>query len=206
MQVLDGTLVVEEARGQYGNFNVGILKTSIGEFKIKDAALDQFKAGVFEGRFTIDKIYVESKPWRNGIFTNLMARIAVDGYQIAEENDGPAEAPSAQAEPDAIDVPVSTDKPISTEAAVPESVQDEQSSMPEAEAAKSENLDKSEAIDPDEELFGIELYAIFKNRDAAIELDTTVDRVKFRMQIGRLKDVGYAFDSLNQVWRLANKT
>ena len=206
MQVLDGTLVVEAVNGQYGSFNVGILKTSIGEFKIKDAALDQFKAGVFEGRFTLEKIYVESKPWRNGIFTNLMVKIAVDGYQIAEENDGPAEAPSAQAEPDAIDVPVSTEKPTSTEPAISESVKDEQSSIPEAEAAKSENLDESDATDPDEELFGIELYAIFKNRIEVIELDTTVDRVKFRMQIGRLKDVGYAFDSLNQVWRLANKT
>ena len=206
MQVLDGTLVVEAVNGQYGSFNVGILKTSIGEFKIKDAALDQFKAGVFEGRFTLEKIYVESKPWRNGIFTNLMVKIAVDGYQIAEENDGPAEAPSAQAEPDAIDVPVSTEKPTSTEPAISESVKDEQSSIPEAEAAKSENLDESDATDPDEELFGIELYEIFKNRIEVIELDTTVDRVKFRMQIGRLKDVGYAFDSLNQVWRLANKT
>lgn len=206
MQVLDGTLVVEAVNGQYGSFNVGILKTSIGEFKIKDAALDQFKAGVFEGRFTIDKIYVESKPWRNGIFTNLMVKIAVDGYQIAEENDGPAEAPSAQAEPDAIDVPVASDKPISTEPAISESAQDEKSSRPEPEAANSENLDKEEAADPDEELFGVELYSKFSDRVPVIELDTTVDRVKFRMQIGRLKDVGYSFDSLNQVWRLANKT
>ena len=43
MQILDGTLAVEVIKGNRGDFCVGTLTTSIGEFKVKDAALEQFE-------------------------------------------------------------------------------------------------------------------------------------------------------------------
>ena len=64
MQILDGTLAVEVIKGSRGDFCVGTLKTSIGEFKIKDAALEQFERGSYQGRFTIEKIYIESTRWQ----------------------------------------------------------------------------------------------------------------------------------------------
>ena len=78
MQILDGTLTIEVIPGRRGDFCVGTLLTSIGEFKVKDAALDQFERGSYIGRFTVEKIYMESAKWRNGWFANLMAKIALE--------------------------------------------------------------------------------------------------------------------------------
>ena len=203
MQILDGTLTIEVIPGKRGDFCVGTLLTSIGEFKVKDAALDQFERGSYKGRFTVEKIYMESAKWRNGWFTNLMAKIALDGYQINEEEESPAASPSAQAEPDSIDDSVANAPTGQPEPAIPDS----EKSFHEPKAAESlkQSLDlktNNPAIDPDEKLFGIELYPLFKQRAESIALDNTIDREQFRMQRDRLKANGYRFDTKDQKWQL----
>src|SRR3569833_356486 len=59
MITLPGQLAIKTAHGRYGDFNVGYLTTSIGEFVIKAAQLDQYKQGKYDGDFTIEKI----RPW-----------------------------------------------------------------------------------------------------------------------------------------------
>lgn len=206
MQILDGTLAVEVIKGSRGDFCVGTLMTSIGEFKVKDAALEQFDRGSYTGRFTIEKIYIESTRWRGGWFTNLMAKIAIDGYQINEEDESPAPAPSAQAEPDPIDDPVASKPGVQSESPVPSG----ESWLHEPIAAQSLNKSlewtaNNPVNDPDEKLFGIELYPLFKQRAASIALDNTIDREQFRMQRDRLKENGYRFDPRNQQWHLEGK-
>ncbi|RMV85187.1 DUF3275 family protein, partial [Pseudomonas amygdali] len=47
---------IRTINGRNGEFNVGRLSTSIGEFVIKDALLDQYHEGKYRGDFVITEI------------------------------------------------------------------------------------------------------------------------------------------------------
>lgn len=187
MQKFAGRLIVEEIKGRNGLFCVGTLKTSIGDFKVKDPALDQFKRGSYEGDFLIEKIYTKGVPWRGGFFTELIAKIAEGGFIIADETDAPPQdLPSTQAEPDPVD----------------EKFQNTSQSAPIQEVARPVAKKRSESTENDDmELFGIELYSAFI-QCAQIALDPTVDREQFRRQRDRLKEAGYRFNAQDQVWTI----
>src|SRR5690606_15426683 len=51
-----GQLAIRTIHGRNGDFNVGRLATSIGEFVIKNAELDQYREGKYEGDFVITEI------------------------------------------------------------------------------------------------------------------------------------------------------
>ena len=51
-----GQLAIKTIPGRYGKFNVGRLATSIGEFVIKNAELDQYDEGKYDGDFIIAEI------------------------------------------------------------------------------------------------------------------------------------------------------
>src|SRR5690606_16402170 len=53
---LPGQLAIKTIHGRNGDFNVGRLATSIGEFVIKNAELDQYREGKYEGDFVITEI------------------------------------------------------------------------------------------------------------------------------------------------------
>lgn len=53
---IDGQLAIRTITGRNGKFNVGRLATSIGEFVIKDALLDQYSEGKYRGNFAISEI------------------------------------------------------------------------------------------------------------------------------------------------------
>ncbi|KPZ17713.1 DEAD/DEAH box helicase [Pseudomonas amygdali pv. ulmi] len=53
---LPGYLAIRTINGRNGEFNVGRLSTSIGEFVIKDALLDQYPEGKYRGDFAITEI------------------------------------------------------------------------------------------------------------------------------------------------------
>jgi hypothetical protein len=200
MEKFNGTLIVEQIRGRHGPFCVGLLQTSIGQFKVKDKELDQFEPGNYHGQFLVEEIFTKAVPWRGGTFTELLARIADGGFLIDEEQqtgeDDLPDTKGIQAEPDPADdddqqTPVIAElKPIHTAPAV--RPQQEQ-------AAKS----AASTTEDDLKLFGIELHALFAQRAARISLDPTVDRVQFRSQRERLKAVGYQFDAKSQEWVLA---
>lgn len=193
MQLIPGILHVEEIRGRKGPFCVGILKTSIGEFKVKDSALDQFAPGEYRGDFVVERIYTKGQPWRNGFFTELIAQIAPSGYLIETESDIPPATgvPPTQAEPDPVDE--RSDVPAIT---------------PVVNQPTTKDIDPSESVpqgdDPDLKLFGIELYEQFVKRAPALKLDPTVDREQFRQQRDRLKASGYRFDAQMQQWVMPN--
>jgi hypothetical protein len=48
-------------------------------------------------------------------------------------------------------------------------------------------------------LFGDELMQLLDKREP-IKLDPTVDRISFRAQRDRLKELGYGFDAKSQTW------
>jgi len=53
---IPGQLAIRTISGRNGDFNVGRLSTSIGEFVIKDAILDQYSEGKYRGDFLITEI------------------------------------------------------------------------------------------------------------------------------------------------------
>lgn len=221
MHILPGTLLVEEINGRRGTFCVGTLQTSIGDFKVKDAALDQFKSGLYEGSFTIEKIYTKGVPWRGGFFTELIAKIAPDGYLIdfEDERKPDAQVPLTQAEPDPLDEKIEHSSVIASVSEVPaaaKAVEPDLSKRP-ARISRFQTpvgfdkavvkvptkvLDTSAVLADDETLFGVELFSQLKAREPEIALDSTVDREVLRLQCRRLGKLDYAFDSRSQKWRL----
>ena len=194
MQVFQGHLLVEEIRGRKGPFCVGTLHLSIGDFKVKDAALDQFKPGSYSGSFTVEKIFTKGVPWRGGFFTELIAKIAPDGFLIDDETASPEPHMPQQAEPDPVD---DGDSPASHAATASASA----APAPRGRAAVSAAANEPPVHD-DATLFGVEIFALFEARSAEIALDPTVDRELFRRQRDRLKASGYRFDSKGQRWVL----
>lgn len=200
MEKFNGTLIVEQIRGRHGPFCVGLLQTSIGQFKVKDKELDQFEPGNYRGQFLVEEIFTKAVPWRGGTFTELLARIAEGGFLIDEEqqiadDDLPNKQP-IQAEPDP------ADEDVHQSPVIPES-----KPLHTAPAARSQKDKNAQATGPtaedDLKLFGIELNELFVQRAARILLDPTVDRVQFRSQRERLKAVGYQFDAKSQEWVLS---
>lgn len=221
MHKFPGTLTVTEIHGKRGAFLVGTLATSIGDFKVKDVELDQFDPGIYNGHFVVERIFSKSAPWKNGIFTEIIAKIAPDGFLIDTEDIGTVETdlPATQAEPDPIDEsckarlpacppPVETVRALESadvvssqpvKQATPQAVQVAQSKPRPSPEPTAQDGDRD---DEDEALFGVELFAQFVRRENDIALDPNVDREQFRHQRDRLKAVGYRFDSKSQRWSL----
>lgn len=196
MERLRGTLAVEEISGRRGLFCVGMLHTSIGEFKVTAKELDQFAPGQYKGEFLIEELRTKTVPWRKGTFTYIQAQIAEGGFLIDAEEQGHAQEAPAQAEPDPLDMEESQAPAAGATSRTPGSARTRGRSKPAEPVAE---------VQDDEAIFGIELYPLFAARLSPIALDATVDRVLFRQQRERLKAVGYRFVSTDQHWVLGTR-
>lgn len=198
MEKLRGTLVVEEINGRRGPFCVGMLQTSIGDFKVTDKELDQFTPGRYQGEFLIEELRTKTVPWRQGTFTYIQALIAEGGFLIDEEDQAQDTGHTSQSEPDPLDTEQTTEVSTDVSAAPATST---------ANVKPAKRANPGPAIDePDDaSVFGIELYPQFAERRSPIALDATVDRHLFRKQRERLKDAGYRFVSTEQHWVLGGQ-
>ncbi len=214
---IDGTLLVKKINSRNGPFCIGELLTDIGEFKIKDSLIDQFDEGKYQGRFWISQIYAHSYFAFGKVIIEIRARLA--DLQIKEEDALPVEAGKTQE----ID-PADEDKPIPAPIkpapklrplAVPakpaatrledvpiKPVDVQPSSTLPAQSEKSDIATDDHAEDL--ALFGEELYALVRDRKP-VKLDSTIDRLQFRLQIQRLGVLDYGFTSLTQTWAPKNK-
>jgi hypothetical protein len=186
MEKISGRLEIVEKNGRFGAFRVGTLHTNIGVFKVKDKALEQFEAGAYVGDFLIEEIFIRTQPWKSGTYTEILARIAPDGFLIDTEEQPDTQVPDAPeaVEPDPVDVVQAT--PV-------EPTHDPLE-------VHGEQMHGDDDGQEDEALFGIELAPQFNARMSPIKLDPTVDRNKFRAQRERLKAVGYSFSTAQQEW------
>ena len=64
--VVPGQLTLRTIRGKNGPFTVGRLTTPIGEFAVKDAELEQYPEGKYDGEFIIRYIFAKSYPVAGG--------------------------------------------------------------------------------------------------------------------------------------------
>jgi hypothetical protein len=183
---LTGTLVVKWISGRNGDFAVGDLRTPIGEFRVKDALLDQFEAGEYQGTFWVSQIYSKSYDYRGRITIETRASIA--DLQVDVEGDAPIEPPLGT-EPDPVDEAPPAPAPKSGSVAA---LVDRQRTVPDQPVLDAD-------ADADQALFGAELFELLQAREH-VKLDPTIERLRFREQKERLKALAYAFDVKSQSW------
>ncbi|MBE0437094.1 MAG: DUF3275 family protein [Methylomicrobium sp.] len=183
---LSGTLTIRIINGRNGEFRVGALHTEIGDFAVKDPVLDQYDEGCYEGVFGISRVFSSSYTATSRIV--IETRAVLESIALANVNQLSAEE-SEPIEQDPIDEDKPRKEPHSTETA-----QTSESSLPEEQEAESGQGDEANT-DPDAQLFGL----LWPLQDS-VKLDPTVDRGQFRRQRDRLKELGYQFKPVGQVW------
>ncbi len=207
--IVSGQLALRTIHGRNGKFNVGKLECQLGKFAIKDAELEQYPEGKYQGEFVLRYIFLKGYPISDGSMrfemrANLdgMTLFGIDKLSKAEahsfapqevdpldEEQGaqPAETPAkpAKATKPVKPAPVqaSADPLIDT---TPFGVE---APTPTAAAASGS------AEDGDATLFGI-LWPLGES----VRLDSTIDRRTLRAQIARLGKLGYALDFKTQEW------
>jgi len=67
MITIPGQLAIRTIVGRNGDFNVGRLTTSIGEFVVKDPQLDQYQEGKYDGQFVVTEIKPSSYSHRGAL-------------------------------------------------------------------------------------------------------------------------------------------
>jgi Protein of unknown function (DUF3275) len=213
---IQGQLAIKTRRGRYGDFNVGYLSTSIGEFVTKNAELDQHKEGKYEGEFIITEIFPASYITGGRVVVELRAKLggmtitgideltAVDSQRlnpqetdpIDEQNAAPQSPPQAPVAPEVVPTPEvaassAVDPLIDT---TPFGVSPDVSDV---SPDKKPEANNSEAQGADQALFGL-LWPLTN----VVKLDATVERRVYRQQCARLDKLGYGFEALTQDWHL----
>lgn len=206
--VVPGQLTLRTIRGKNGPFTVGRLTTPIGEFAVKDAELEQYPEGKYEGEFIIRYIFAKSYPVAGG--ARFEVRANLDGMTLngidklsrdearsfASQEVDPldeelGEPPAAtQARPARASRPA---KPAPVQACADPLVDTTpfgvDAPTPAAAAATGSTSDGDAA------LFGL-LWPLGES----VKLDSTIDRRTLRAQIARLGELGYALDFKTQEW------
>lgn len=192
---ITGQLAIRTISGRLGLFNVGRLSTSIGEFTIKDALLDQYQEGKYRGDFAIKQIRPSYYSHGGRLVVEIRAELEgmtlddVTGLSREDEEHLSTNVPDPLEE----DGPPPTPPPSRRRRGAPiapqtnASISEEPFGMPLPEA--------STADDADAELFGT-VWPL----NETVRLDTTVDRQRLRAQCTRLDQLGYTMDFKTQTW------
>lgn len=195
MITVEGSLLVRKIKSRNGPFCVADLVTDVGEFKIKDALLDQFDEGTYEGTFVVSEFFLAQYSAFGRAVTELRARLAdlrIDGCA-----DLPAQARRDPVEPDPVDEEIVPAKrrterlqPIAAPSAAP---------LPEPRSKGRQRA--LNAADSYLALFGEEIFSKIRDR-SPLKLDPTIgDRERYRKQCQSLReDHGYEWKALSQSW------
>lgn len=218
---ITGTLVIKTITGRYGDFNTAKLSTSIGEFAIKDAVLDQYTAGRYEGSFLIQQIKPSYYSTAGGtLIVEIRAYLesmSLDGFDATVTTDDsliqdPVEEEASQLPNLKPELPEFETSSSETPPAETPSLEDKitvitvsdkpQKTPPKPEPEEmpfgmtKEELEQQADPDPDQALFGL-LWPLGQE----VRLDATVDRLTQRSQVARLRELGYEMDIKSQMWK-----
>lgn len=207
-----GSISIRNIPGRNGPFNVGVLSTEIGQFIVKDAIIEEYAAGLYEGEFDVSSNYLKAyasngrliienrvKVTRIALSDALQsekARVAAaeaERVQIADDDPADEEPKPQPAPAVATDVPSQAAKP-SPEVSEPATIPADQP------AAETASLPSDEELARIKEQSYRELFGPLWPFENEVRLDKTIDRLKLREQIGAMGKLGYAFRSEGQVW------
>jgi hypothetical protein len=192
---LSGSLSIRTIHGRNGDFNVGRLLTEVGEFAVKDALIEEYEEGRYEGDFGITGIYPAHYLTGGRLVVEIRAKL--ETISLSGIDDLAPEDAAAAVEPD----PIEEEAKASPTPSVSPDAQAQAEPIAPAESTPT----APESSDPEAELkqlFG-ELWPI----GAKVKLDPTVGRALFRQQKDTLKQMGYRFVPIGQYWeRTASQT
>ncbi|CAJ2755690.1 Protein of uncharacterised function (DUF3275) [Burkholderia pseudomallei] len=199
MITLSGQLAIKTIHGRNGDFNVGRLATSIGEFVIKNAELDQYAEGKYDGDFLVTEIFPWTYPTGGRMVIEIRARLGGMTLSAADALSRDEASRLSPQEVDPIDEETSAAPPVPTTSSAGTTHDPLIDTTPfGTEAPTAQNTSSASNTD-DETLFG----ALWPLGDI-VKLDATVDRRLLRQQRDRLGTLGYEFAPLSQDWhRLA---
>ncbi|MCK9987919.1 MAG: hypothetical protein AzoDbin1_04391 [Azoarcus sp.] len=197
MITIPGQLAIKTIHGRNGDFNVGRLETSIGEFVVKNAELDQYAEGKYEGDFVIAEIrpstytangrmVIEIRALLGGMtLSNIDALSRDEARRLSPQEVDPIDE---EAQPPA---PAAPKAPAKAKSRNPRDPLIDTTPFGSEPAAQSPEA----SADEDEALFG----ALWPLGDS-VKLDASVDRRVLRQQRDRLSALGYEFAPLSQDW------
>lgn len=196
MITIPGQLAIRTIAGRNGDFNVGRLVTSIGEFVVKDAQLDQYKEGKYDGQFVVTQI-APSGYHHGGRFVMevraYLGGMTLDDLDTLTQEDTDA-LDNRERDPIEDDVPVVQPTPAKRPKPKPmPSDPDDMTSFGMGKPSKPPVSEPSE----DETLFGT-LWPL----GPVVKIDPTVSRQLIRDQSKRLGELGYVLDFRSQQWSL----
>ena len=200
MITVPAQLAIKTIPSRNGPFNIGRLTTTIGEFQTKGPEIEQLKEGVYEGSFTISRIYAKS--WSNGSHIGIDARADIYEMKLFDR-DQLSKDEAQKMSPQVVD-PVEEDAPKSSSPAVevpPAPVTPSASPDPVVASAPSENVEGAQAETQRVQQADVDLFGILWPLGQVVKLDMTVDRRLLRQQIRRLGTLGYEVE-LDQLFHL----
>lgn len=194
MITIPGQLAIRTIHGRNGPFNVGHLVTSIGNFVIKNAELDQYKEGKYDGEFIVTAI----KP---SMYSSNSGAIVIDnraylGGMTLSSTEQLSEQDASQFSPQVAD-PLDEEVPDASTPPYPDDLPETSAVLQSTSTPRSVS-DVSPTGGLDEKLFG----ALWPLGDV-VKLDSTVSRSELRAQCKRLGHLGYTFNEIAQEWHLA---
>jgi len=203
MITLSGQLAIRSVIGRNGAFNVAKLATRIGEFSIKDAVLDQYEEGKYQGDFVISQIKPSYYTTRSGTLIvetrAYLESMTLDERDSLSTEEAAAVTPSVQdpAEEEAARPEPSAPKPAKTAPVAVNTDTDDDTPFGMSDEAKpTASVQSTETAEStDAQLFGL-LWPLGET----VKLDATVDRLTQRKQVERLKALGFVWDFKQQLW------
>jgi hypothetical protein len=191
--IIHGVLSVKSIQGRNGAFSVGDLRTEIGEFRIKDALLDEYEQGQYTGRFVINSIFPHSYVHQGRVSIEVRAKLQ---EILLDEADVSAPLPVEVPERDPLDEDSS--KPVAAPSPPLAVLESTVTSGDLAESAKPSTAGSADS--PSLSIFDDEVQALIDAGVDMVKLDPTVDRNLFRRQRDALKALGYTFNPAAQSW------
>lgn len=199
MITLTGQLAIKTIHGRNGDFNVGRLATSIGEFVIKNAELDQYAEGKYDGDFLVTEIFPWTYPTGGRMVIEIRARLGGMTLSAADALSRDEASALSPQEVDPIDEETSAKPVVPTTGSAGTTHDPLIDTTPFGALAPTAQAPALTGNAGDESLFG----ALWPLGDV-VKLDATVDRRLLRQQRDRLGMLGYEFAPLSQDWhRLA---
>jgi hypothetical protein len=193
-----GQLAIKTIHGRNGDFNVGRLATSIGEFVVKNAELDQYAEGKYEGDFVIAEIRPSTYTANGRMVIEIRAHL---GGMTLSNIDSLSRDEARRLSPQEVD-------PIDEETQAPAPVTPKVKPKAKPRNARDPLVDTTPfgtvpaPATASDEAEDVALFGGLWPLDKIVKLDPTVDRRVLRQQRDRLGLLGYAFAPLSQDWHL----
>lgn len=197
---ITGQLAIRTISGRLGLFNVGRLATSIGEFTIKDALLDQYQEGKYRGDFAIKQIRPSYYSHGGRLVVEIRAELEgmtledVTGLSREDEELLSTNVPDPLEEDGSPATHSSSRRQL---AAGPRRAQT-------SALASDEPFGMDPPAPPIPDSDDAELFGTVWPLSETVRLDTTVDRQRLRAQCMRLDQLGFTMDFKTQTWTKAS--